>query len=337
MSRVRVSSSAPRSSPSRSERDTLPHRRCREFESRHPLHRTVQLPAAVTSEARASASSTRHRWSSSERSERSSRPPAPCVTVAVPVTIGDSGTVHFPGRRLCSMSRRTRFLLAAGLLAAAVGLAPLLPDAGAPSGGSGIRYDGALMPLAEPAPRGPAPAPALATAPGRGEVTARMRREIERVVAAGRALGPDSGRVTTATLVDTQVRCAVFSGQRYCLGIGWTDQTPRQRSAPGSPSRRRPSGGVPPRPPPATSTSSPPCAPGGAVRAPAGRGGDGGAHRRGGVGRQGLAAATRGAGSAVAGTASSRTTPRRSRATPTSRRRPSRGRRAGSTPARPRS
>ena len=52
-----------------------------------------------------------------------------------------------------------------------------------------------------------------------------MRREIERVVAAGRALGPDSGRVTTATLVDTQVRCAVFSGQRYCLGVGWTDDS----------------------------------------------------------------------------------------------------------------
>ena len=57
------------------------------------------------------------------------------------------------------MSRRTRFLLAAGLLAAAVGLAPLLPDAGAPGGGSGIRYDGALMPSPSPSPRRPPRSP----------------------------------------------------------------------------------------------------------------------------------------------------------------------------------
>ncbi len=117
------------------------------------------------------------------------------------------------------MSHRTRYLVVAGLLAAAVGLAPLLPEAGTPSGGHGIRYDGALTPVSEPA------APALAASPGRGEVTATMRREIAQVVAAGRSLGPDSGRVTTASLVDTQVRCAVFSGQRYCLGVGWTDDS----------------------------------------------------------------------------------------------------------------
>ena len=49
-----------------------------------------------------------------------------------------------------------------------------------------------------------------------------MRREIARVVDAGASLGPDAGRASAASLVTTQVRCATFSGQRYCLGVGWT-------------------------------------------------------------------------------------------------------------------
>ena len=49
-----------------------------------------------------------------------------------------------------------------------------------------------------------------------------MRREIDRVVAAGGSQ-PLHARMTTRSLVDTQVRCAVFSGQRYCLGVGWTE------------------------------------------------------------------------------------------------------------------
>ncbi len=52
-----------------------------------------------------------------------------------------------------------------------------------------------------------------------------MRREIARVVAAGASLGPDSERATTDALVTTQVRCAVFAGERYCLGVGWTSRT----------------------------------------------------------------------------------------------------------------
>ncbi len=113
------------------------------------------------------------------------------------------------------MSRRTSVLVAVGLLAVALGLAPLLPDAGYDAG----RDDRAL--LAESLPT----ATAQTASPGRGEVTPRMRREIERVVASGRSLGPDAGRVTPRMLVDTQVRCAVFAGQRYCLGIGWTQDS----------------------------------------------------------------------------------------------------------------
>ena len=228
----------------------------------------------------------------------------------------------------------SRLLLGAGLLAAALGLAPLLPDAGAPSGGSGIRYDGArpAAALAEPAP--PAPArPALALAPGRGEVTARMRREIERVVAAGRSLGPDAGRVTTATLVDTQVRCAVFSGQRYCLGhrldrrLRGRGPRPGRRGGGGRRAAYRLGHHRRPRPPHHAARQ------GRAVRAPSAsqRRPRSSPRRRRRSPRSGCCA-TRCRGCRCR-RASSRTTPRRSRASPTSRRRPSRGRRAGSTPA----
>ena len=91
------------------------------------------------------------------------------------------------------MPRRTRrwTLLAVGLLALTVGLAPLLPDVVPARCRRSVRRR--APPRRPAAPRG--------DVSGRGEVTPTMRREIERVVAAGRALGPDSGRVTTATLV----------------------------------------------------------------------------------------------------------------------------------------
>jgi hypothetical protein len=111
------------------------------------------------------------------------------------------------------VSRRTLLLLTVGLLVAALGLSPLLPDAGYDGG----RDDRARLTKAASSAR--------TTSPGRGEVTPRMRKEIERVVAAGRSLGDEAGRVTPRMLVDTQVRCAVFAGQRYCLGIGWTEDS----------------------------------------------------------------------------------------------------------------
>jgi hypothetical protein len=64
--------------------------------------------------------------------------------------------------------------------------------------------------------------------PGPGEITPAMRAEIERVVDAGRELGAASGR---ASLARAMARCATFEGQRYCLGVGWTTQTPSQVAA----------------------------------------------------------------------------------------------------------
>jgi hypothetical protein len=59
---------------------------------------------------------------------------------------------------------------------------------------------------------------------GRGKVTEAMQREIDTVVAAGRTTGRAAHGVRTdpADLVRTEVRCADFEGQQYCLHAGWT-------------------------------------------------------------------------------------------------------------------
>ena len=62
-------------------------------------------------------------------------------------------------------------------------------------------------------------------APGPGVLTGAMRREIDRVVAAGRGLGVVSARQSTTRLANDLVRCAQFDGQRYCLHTGWTTST----------------------------------------------------------------------------------------------------------------
>lgn len=62
---------------------------------------------------------------------------------------------------------------------------------------------------------------------GYGRLTPAYEREIRRVVAAGPAR-PLSARTPARTLVGDLVRCAVFEGQRYCLGSGWTDHTQAQ-------------------------------------------------------------------------------------------------------------
>jgi hypothetical protein len=59
-------------------------------------------------------------------------------------------------------------------------------------------------------------------APGPGAVTGAMRREIDRVVAAGQRLGKVSARQSPTQLASNLVRCAEFDGQRYCLHTGWT-------------------------------------------------------------------------------------------------------------------
>jgi hypothetical protein len=62
---------------------------------------------------------------------------------------------------------------------------------------------------------------------GYGPVTPAFQRTIARVVADGTALHVSS-RTPARTLAAELVRCAVFEGQRYCLGTGWTDRTRRQ-------------------------------------------------------------------------------------------------------------
>ncbi len=52
-----------------------------------------------------------------------------------------------------------------------------------------------------------------------------MRREIDRVVAAGRQVGAVSARQSPTQLAGSLVRCADFDGQRYCLHTGWTTDT----------------------------------------------------------------------------------------------------------------
>ena len=116
------------------------------------------------------------------------------------------------------MPRRRRIpltLFAALMLALVVGLVPLLPDAER----SGDALTQAARRLAEPGP---------AMTAARGRLTPALRAEIERVVERGHLEGRVTGRVTAAALVESQVRCAVFEGQRYCLGLGWTDRTETQ-------------------------------------------------------------------------------------------------------------
>jgi hypothetical protein len=62
---------------------------------------------------------------------------------------------------------------------------------------------------------------------GYGRVTPASRRTIADVVSSGRA-PRITARTPARTLVGDLVRCAVFEGQRYCLGSGWTDRTQAQ-------------------------------------------------------------------------------------------------------------
>lgn len=120
------------------------------------------------------------------------------------------------------MSRRT-IVVVIGALALLVALTPLVPH--------GQRDEGRLRPSRD------TPAAATGAAIGPSRVTPAMRAEITRVVDAGRSVGRVSGRITgrlsggKAGLVAATrslVRCADFSGQRYCLGSGWTEDTQAQ-------------------------------------------------------------------------------------------------------------
>ncbi len=106
------------------------------------------------------------------------------------------------------MSRARWIVLAALVLVLA--LLPFIPR------GGGHR-EGAIRKAAGTEQQAPLTA-------GYGRLTPAARREISRVVTADTAR-PLSSRTSTRALVDDLVRCAVFEGQRYCLGTGWTDRT----------------------------------------------------------------------------------------------------------------
>jgi hypothetical protein len=96
--------------------------------------------------------------------------------------------------------------VAAAALALTLGAVPFLPDGG--------DDDGSIAPTAETT--------AAPGTVGRGRVTRAMQAEIDRVLAEGIGLDRAQGRTALAR---ASVRCAVFDGQRYCLGFGWTNQT----------------------------------------------------------------------------------------------------------------
>ncbi|MET1058687.1 MAG: C39 family peptidase [Nocardioides sp.] len=111
------------------------------------------------------------------------------------------------------MSRRRT--IAIGSLALLLLGAPFLPDGDTP-------------PALE---TGSAPGVSLADATaGAGTLTPAMRQEIDAVLAAGRtaARATAGARLRPAALVRSQVRCADFEGQRYCLNAGWTASTEDQ-------------------------------------------------------------------------------------------------------------
>ena len=113
------------------------------------------------------------------------------------------------------MSRRPmprRRTIAIGSLALVLVGAPFLPDGDTPPALETASTPGVSL--------------ADATA-GAGTVTPAMREEIDAVLAAGRTAARTTAgaRLRPAALVRSQVRCADFEGQRYCLNAGWTDST----------------------------------------------------------------------------------------------------------------
>jgi len=97
--------------------------------------------------------------------------------------------------------------VAIGAFVALIATTPFIPR--------GSDSDSALRPSGVPRVAEP-------LAPGPGTLTPAMRREIDRVVAAGRSVGTVSARQSPTQLASDLVRCAEFDGQRYCLHSGWT-------------------------------------------------------------------------------------------------------------------
>lgn len=94
--------------------------------------------------------------------------------------------------------------------------APLLVVGGPATAGTATESPAA-------APTAALPTDAVA---GPTRLTPAMRAEIDRVVQAGMTSAARTAmRSGPATLADTQIRCADFEGQRYCLNTGWTTET----------------------------------------------------------------------------------------------------------------
>lgn len=87
-----------------------------------------------------------------------------------------------------------------------------------------------LLPERTAASTAPAPLPAASGTAAPTPLTPAAQAEIERVVAAGGGtrLSP---RASSSALARATTRCADFEGQRYCLGLGWTNQTQQQAAA----------------------------------------------------------------------------------------------------------
>lgn len=134
---------------------------------------------------------------------------------------------------LGSISRRRRTIaVAAGALVLLVASTPLLPNAD----------------NSKPAiqPRSSEVEPVLIGVTGSGTITPEMQAEIDRVVAEGARTPPD-GRASAYDLAATSTRCAMFDGQRYCLGLGWTMKSREEAAAglaaaeqPTAPTRKTP-------------------------------------------------------------------------------------------------
>lgn len=114
--------------------------------------------------------------------------------------------------------RRRAIAVAAGALTLLVATAPFLPDDSGP-----------LPEITTQGDESDQPPTSVGTAT-RGSITPEMRAEIDRVVAEGEGMSV-SARSSTYRLATATTRCAVFEGQRYCLGLGWTTKTQEEAAA----------------------------------------------------------------------------------------------------------
>lgn len=106
--------------------------------------------------------------------------------------------------------RKRTVVITATTLACLVAAAPLLPDRQTPH------------------PKGSPSAEQSAGGSTEGIVDVTMQAEIDRVVAAGMKQGRVSTQATAGRLAESQVRCAEFEGQNYCLGQGWTEESEQE-------------------------------------------------------------------------------------------------------------